>query len=166
MAYRILRICSEEEDLNKRLGELKNLLLEREYRKRSIEDAISRVLKISRREAIKKVPKRKNERPVFALTFNPALPSVSHILQKHWRVMQTDPYLKKVFPQPPMVAFRRTTNLREKNLSKPKFPLPHPKERNVKLQAWKNATTQNVKHDPTFYQGRRSIPLSMQPQLK
>ena len=101
LAYRILRICSEPEDLEKRFGELKKLLLEREYRERCIDDAIRRVMKISRREALKKVEKRKNERPVFAITYNPSLPSVSHILNKHWRVMKNDPYLKKVFPLPP-----------------------------------------------------------------
>jgi len=111
LAYRILRICSEEENLHKRL---KNLRISREYREKSIDEAISRVLKISRREAIKKVEKQKNERPVFVLTYNPALPSVSHIIKKHWRVMKSDPYLRKVFPQPPMVALRRTDNLREK----------------------------------------------------
>ena len=78
LAYKILRICSEEEYYIKRLEELKILLFSREYREKSIEDAISRVLNISRKEAIKKVEKRKNQRPVFVLTFNPALPSVSH----------------------------------------------------------------------------------------
>ena len=82
----------------------------------------ARVLNISRAEAIKKVEKQKNEMPVFILTFNPALPSVSHSLQKHWRVMISDPYLKQVFSKPPMVAFRRTQNLRSK-LIKAK---PHP----------------------------------------
>ena len=80
-------------------------MITREYREKSVDDAISRVLKISRAEAIKKVEKQKNERPVFILTFNPALPSVSNSLQKHWGVMISDPYLKKVFPKPPMVAF-------------------------------------------------------------
>ena len=46
---------SEPEDLEKRFGELKALLMEREYRERSIVDAIKRVLKISEREALKKV---------------------------------------------------------------------------------------------------------------
>ena len=128
LAYRILRICSDKENVMKRLGELKNLLITREYREQSVVDAISRVLKISRAEAIKKVEKQKNERPVFILTFNPALPSVSHSLQKHWRVMISDPYLKKVFPKPPMVAFRRTQNLRSK-LIKAKVPPPPPKRK-------------------------------------
>ena len=119
---------SEPEDLEKRFGVLKTLLMKREYRERSIDDAIKRVLKLSRREALKKVEKRKNERPVFTVTYNPALPSVSNILKKHWRVMKSDPYLKKVFPFPPMVAFRRTTNLRNK-LVKSKVPPPAPKRK-------------------------------------
>ena len=69
-----------------------------------------------------------NERPVCILTFNPALPSVSHSLQKHWRVMISDPYLKQVFSKPPMVAFRRTQNLRSK-LIKAKVPPPPPKRK-------------------------------------
>ena len=59
LAYRILRICSE--NLTKRLEELKNLLISREYRKKSVEDAISRVLNLSRQESLEKVEKPKNE---------------------------------------------------------------------------------------------------------
>ena len=64
-------------------------------------DAIQRVLDMNREEALKYRPKKENDRTIFVITFNPTLPSVSQILQKHWRVMTTDPYLKKVFPQPP-----------------------------------------------------------------
>ena len=67
--------------------------------------------------------KKENERPVFVLTYNPALPSFSKILKKHWKVMIKDPYLKKVFPAPPMVAYRRAKNLRDK-LVKAKVPPP------------------------------------------
>ena len=107
-------------------------MISRNYRRKSIDDAISRVLKISREEALKKVEKKENKRPVFVISYNPALPSVSHILQKHWRVMVTDPYLKKVFPKPPMVAFRRAQNLKQK-LVRAKVPPPPPKrgKRNV-----------------------------------
>lgn len=73
------------------------------------------------------VKKKKNERTIFVLTYNPALPSVSGILQRHWRVMSKDPYLKKVFPNPPMVAFRRPKNLRD-ILIKAKVP-PTPKNK-------------------------------------
>ena len=51
----------------------------------------------------------------------PALPALSSILKKHWRVMTQDPYLKEVFPLPPMIAYRRPTNLKDK-LVRAKIP--------------------------------------------
>ena len=153
LAYRILRICSEKENLTKRLSELKTLLISREYREKSVEDAISRVLKVSRMEAIKKVEKVKNERPVFVLTYNPALPSVSQSLQKHWRVMMTDPYLKKVFPKPPMVAFRRTQNLRSK-LIKAKVPPPPPKRKKRDIHGMKKCNNPRCEACPFILAGK------------
>ena len=67
--------------------------------------------------------RKENDRPVFVITYNPALPSLSQILKKHWKVMIKDPYLKEVFPAPPMVAYRRAKNLRDK-LVKAKVPPP------------------------------------------
>ena len=117
----MLRICSNRETLKVRLNELKLLLLTREYRERSIDEAIQRVLKMNREEALQYKPKKETNRTIFVLTYNPALPSVSKILQKHWRVMTQDPYLKEVFPQPPMVAFRRAKHLKD-HLIRAKIP--------------------------------------------
>ena len=125
LCNRLLRICSDRETLKLRLEELKCLLLSREYRKKSIEDSIQRVLNMDRNEALKYKPKQQNDRTIFVLTYNPALPSVSKILQKHWRVMVGDPYLKEVFPRPPMVAFRRAKNLKD-HLIRAKIPPPPP----------------------------------------
>ena len=91
MAYRLLRICSERETLISRLDELKLLLISRDYRPSCIEDAIKRVLELSREEALKKHPKKQTDRTVFVITYNPALPSVSGILNKHWSVMRKRP---------------------------------------------------------------------------
>ena len=129
LCYRLLRICSERDTLKTRLDELKDLLLSREYRKNVVEDAIKRVLGISREEALQRVTKKKSDRTVFVLSYNPALPSVSGILKKHWRVMTKDPYLKKVFPAPPMVAFRRAKNLRDKLIKAKLPPTPQKRER-------------------------------------
>ena len=52
LAYKILRICSEKENLIKRLGEMTNLLITRENIKKRVDEAISRVLKISIEEVI------------------------------------------------------------------------------------------------------------------
>ena len=94
-----------------------------------IEDAIQKVLKMSRDEALEEKPKKENDRTIFVVTYNPALPSISNILRKHWRVMANDPYLKKVFPSPPMVAFRRPKNLKDKLVKARVPPMPEKREK-------------------------------------
>ena len=116
LGLRIVRICSRPEDREKRFGELKQMLLERNYPSKIIDAAIERARNISRKEALKKVVRDESDsdRPVFVVLYDARLPSIPAIVKKHWRVMCQDPYLKKVFPKPPLVAFRRQRNIREK----------------------------------------------------
>ena len=46
------------------------------------------------------------------------------IMNKAWRVMVQDPYLQEVFPQPPMVAYRRPPSLRSVLVKAKVPPLP------------------------------------------
>ena len=86
---------------------------------------------MNREEALKYRPKKENDRTIYVVTYNTTLPSVSQILQKHWRVMSTDPYLKKVFPKPPMVAFRRPKNLKDHLIRAKLPPLPQVRQRRI-----------------------------------
>ena len=65
---------------------------------------------IPRAEVLKKVVAEKTDRVVFVTTFHPALPSVSNILNKAWKVMNKDSHMKDVFPSPPMIAFKQARN--------------------------------------------------------
>ena len=128
LALRIVRICSFKEDREKRFLELKNLLLSRDYKPKIIDSAIERARNVPRNEALKKVNKEKtSSRPVFVMHFDPRLPSIPAIIQKHWRTMTQDPRLKEVFPAPPLVAYKRPQNIKEK-LIRSKVP-PHTKWR-------------------------------------
>ena len=111
---RIVRICSSSEAREKRFSELKDMLLSREYSSNIINAAIDRARNIPRLEALKKVVKCKtSERPVFVIHYDPRLPSVNNIIKKHYRVMTQDPKMKEVFPEPPIIAYKRQKNLRE-----------------------------------------------------
>lgn len=126
LAYRIVRICSEMETRDKRLAELKTMLLSRNYKAKIIDSAIERAKAIPRQKALERVEKVKNtsKRPVLSVEYHPALPALSSILKKHWRVMVQDPYLKEVFPLPPLVAYRRPANLKDK-LVRAQIPPTH-----------------------------------------
>ena len=73
-------------------------------------------------EALEKVVRSKTtQRSVFAITYDPRLPSISKVVQKHWRSMIQDPYLKDVFPLPPLVAYKRQPNIKD-NIIRAKVP--------------------------------------------
>ena len=118
-----MRICSHPEDREKRFDELKSLLISRDYKPKSVEAAISKARLIPREEALKKVIKSKHSnRPVFVVNFDPRLPSITRIIRKHWRTMTIDPRLAEIFPLPPLVAYKRLPNIKEK-LIRAKIPV-------------------------------------------
>ena len=125
LSLRIVRICSNFSNRTKRLKELKVLLIERGYREQVIDRAIERAIKIPRKQALlKKNKKERPKRPVLALKYDPRLPSVTGIVNRHWRTMiSQDQHLKEVFTSPPLTAFKKQRNIRD-NLIRAKVADP------------------------------------------
>ena len=121
LALRLVRICSERETLLTRCEELKQMLLSRNYNRNIIDSAIDRALKQDRLEVLKKVIKPKNDRVIFAVTYHPALPSISKMLKTHWTSLVRNKEMLKYFPTPPMVAYRQPKNLKN-TLIRTKLP--------------------------------------------
>ena len=101
------------------------MLVNREYQPRMIDSAIQRARNIPRDIALRKVVKTKHtERPVAVVSWDPRLPHIDPIQEKHWRAMTSlDPHLKEVYPEAPLLAYRRPKNIRE-YLIKAKLPPP------------------------------------------
>ena len=59
LALRIVRICSEETDRDRRLTELKEMLLARDYHRNVVNSAINKALRIPRSDALKRVVREK-----------------------------------------------------------------------------------------------------------
>ena len=132
LALRIVRICSESESRDQRLGELKQMLLDRDYKAKIVDAAIEKARNIPRSEALKRVVKKKtSDRPVFVVTFDRRLPSIPNIVKKHWRSLTTNPHMKSIFPKPPLVAFKRPQNIRDK-LIRARVPPPPSRPKRVK----------------------------------
>ena len=118
LALRLVRICSSTEALNKRFNELESMLLSRNYNRNVVRSAIERASKLDRLEVLKRVIKTESKRVIMVLRYNPKLISVSTVIKKHWSSMTKDPILKKIFPEPPMLAFKQPSNLRSAGKSK------------------------------------------------
>ena len=168
LALRIVRICSETSTRNKRLEELKQLLLQRDYKTKIIDAAIAKAKKIPRSEALKKVERDKtNERPVFVVTYDPRYPSINNIVKKHWRSATTNPTMKAIFPKPPLIAYKRPQTIGDKLLraklpsrntrprriqngmfpcNKPCYACPYVKKQKVVKSSTNNTQVQMTKH--------------------
>ena len=93
---------------------MKTDLVARGYHTKIIDSAFTKVRAISRKEALKKVEKKVNEREVLSIQYHPGLPSVSKVIRKHWTVMSDNPFLRSALPEPSMVAYKRGQNLGDK----------------------------------------------------
>ena len=114
LALRIVRICTKSSDREKRFSELKTMLLARNYKNKIIDAAIERARNIPRAEALKKVVKKSNKnKTVFVVMYDPRFPSLTRIVNKHFRTMIQDPHLKEVFSGGFIIAYKRPRNIRQ-----------------------------------------------------
>ena len=160
LALRIVRICTLAETREKRFSELREMLLAREYCSKIINNAIDRARNIPRLKALEKVVRNKTtDRPVFVIHYDPRLPSVNNIIKKHYRSMIEDPKMKEVFPDPPLIAYRRQKNIRQylirakvpPDVRRPKRKLPGMKKCNSCVYCHYIMTGDHVKFTATKY---------------
>ena len=73
--------------------------------------------KEKRKEALKrkeKEPSQNENRVIAPFDYNPSLPKIDNILKKHHKALLfTNPELKNIFKNPPMVAYRQPPNIRK-----------------------------------------------------
>ena len=114
LAYRLVRIESTQEGLEQNLNKLQEELVGRGYRQAVVQSAMARARQLSRATALVKVQKPANKRPVFCMPYDPRLPPVTGILKKrHTALLARDVDAREYFPQPPLVTFTRSKNLRD-----------------------------------------------------
>ena len=102
---RMKQTCSEEEDLQHILGDLKPWLINRGYRAESFRREIQRVNSIDLQVLLEKRRKIQEGRVILVLAFNPSLYIIFDILKSaHW-IVKKSPALKAILPKPPYVAF-------------------------------------------------------------
>ena len=123
---RVARICSRPEDRDKRLEELKSMLLSRGYRKGMLEVMVAWVKRLDRKILLGKVVRVNvgEDRVRYITTYDPRLPSIPALLAQPWETMvQRDPRLRPAFLKPPQACYRRGQNLSD-HLIRARLPQP------------------------------------------
>ncbi|XP_078535778.1 uncharacterized protein LOC144822305 [Lissotriton helveticus] len=112
-ALRIRRIFSNEETCKDHLQELATLFRRRGYPLHIVQQQIDKSLQLPREALIWNTNARnKSDRTPFIVDYHPSAPNYRNTLQKTFPLLSTCEKLQKVFPKLPVIAFRRTPNLR------------------------------------------------------
>ena len=123
---RLRRICTSESDFLSQARIMTTFFEKRGYSKQICHSALEKAHSICRSDALS--PAEPNvspsERPILVLTYHQHNLPVKKILQKHFWMLQSDPALVNIFPQPPLVAYKRDQNLRDQLVSAV-FRQPH-----------------------------------------
>ena len=113
LALRLRRICSDDTTFKKRTDELLTYLTNRGYRRKHVRNEIRKASKITRQNSLKTKQKKRNDRTPFVVTYHPSVPQLASILNTNHHILQNSTDCKEVFPQPPMLSYRRPKNLKE-----------------------------------------------------
>jgi acetolactate synthase small subunit len=81
--------------------------------KKVIESGFSKASEIDRNDLLEYKEKKINKRVPLVITYHPSLEKISGIVRHHWKEMEKSETLTKLFPKPPVVAFRRPKSIKD-----------------------------------------------------
>ena len=138
---RIKRNCTKDADFEKHAEDMKKHYADRGYPDDVIQKAYEKARQRDHHDLIHGTPppRGKNSRIPLVLTYNPLNPNLMKIIKKNWHILHKSPECKELFPDKPMLAFRRNRNLRD-NLVRANLLKPIQTEKDRKLRRNKCVT--------------------------
>ncbi|KXJ09041.1 hypothetical protein AC249_AIPGENE26933 [Exaiptasia diaphana] len=114
-ALRLRRIITNNDELHKQLLRLRLILLSRGYPHHLINLNFQKILNLSQSQLLSLPPPIRNTEGVlpFVVPYHPILHKLPSILHNLWFLVSKDPELSTIFPQPPITAFSRHSNLKD-----------------------------------------------------
>lgn len=112
---RFVRTATNMEDYLERATLFKQKLLLRGYTTEEFDTVFQQVQHDSRNTYLEEKARSDKETIplVFTTTYNPHLRGLFQAIRRNWEIIKTNKRLCKIFPQKPIIAFRRGTNLRD-----------------------------------------------------
>ena len=113
-ALRYRRIITDDNILRNQLEKLKIILMTRGYKTDTIDNAFGKATQHTQKELLyNDKPNKTGTRPTFRVPFNTNTTHIGQILKKHWHLIESDPTLKILWPDVPMIAYKRNKNIKE-----------------------------------------------------
>ena len=77
-----------------------------------VEQSVNRVQNVNRESTLEPSASDNEERIPFTLTFHPNNLAARNVVLRNFKILQSDPETAPIFPNPPLVLFKRDRNLR------------------------------------------------------
>ena len=91
---------------------MSNFFSERGYPDSILSKALNRVQNVNRESALEPSASDNEERIPFTLTFHPNNLAARNVVLRNFKILQSDPETPAIFPNRPLVSFKRDQNLR------------------------------------------------------
>ena len=130
-ALRYRRIITDNNKLQQRLNNLLIALIHRGYKHDHITTSFNKALQYTTEMELlynEKITKTNNS-PIFTIPYNHNTKYIAHILCKPSTIIENEPTLRILWPEPPMVVYQRNKSLGDKLVSA-KLTNTHPNSNN------------------------------------
>ena len=115
---RYARNTNNLDDFTTKVNTFSEKLQARGYTPTEIRETTQKVEHQNRMHLIRKMDGNETKAipTVFTTTYNPSINhgDLKKAVNKHWHLIQRNPILGKIFPKPPMIAFKKAQNIKEK----------------------------------------------------
>ena len=110
---RLLRTNSSEETFVENIRTFKLHLRARGYPNHLIDKTLSEVKFSDRKKALKDNTRVQKEILPFVTQYNPSVPNLTHIFMQKWHLIESQPKLKEMFKESPVISYKRGISLRD-----------------------------------------------------
>ena len=104
---------SSEETFVENIRIFKLRLRTRGYPNNLIDKTLSQVKFSHRKKALKDNTRVQKEILPFVTQYNPSVTNLKHILMEKWHLIESQPKLKEMFKEPPIISYKRGISLRD-----------------------------------------------------
>jgi len=110
---RVKRNCSRTEDYEREAQIMLEHYRRRGYPEMVLQDALTKSNQKNREDLLSPRVRKENKRPVLVLTYHPKLQGIQNTILKFWSIIENNHTLRELFPDKPLIAFRRNKTLKD-----------------------------------------------------
>ena len=123
---RLRRNCKTEAEFENKSIEMKERFLSRGYHSRDIDLAYQKASNTDRSTLLVKKKCSTSSRLCFSTEFSPRANEIRLAVLKHWPVLATDPVMKEICSERPLITFRKSRSIKDRLVHSMMKPPPRP----------------------------------------